>query len=255
MKKFYIFFFFLTLLGCNGNNDTTIDTSKDEHISIDEIVTDVALGGRMYAGKIVKINGMVDLEADSFRHKDAVTLRTSNPNVEFLIRDQQFLPIPRKYNKPIREYKRGNSYDFYVFISRIVPRSPVPAGYEIRAELIIDEVSETMGTFLFDVESGTGGDYIGKIINLSAIVMSDVEHVIGGINLETLESLDNTIFLETNDKNIYFWITNDAYPPKVMHKYDYDRLHNFKVFIMNIEARPDIGYNIHSNIVLGEADY
>ena len=255
MKKLCMFFFFLTLVGCNGDKGVMPDPPEPRYISIDEIVTDVASGGRMYAGKAVKINGIVDLETDSFKHKNAITLTTSNLNVEFLILDRQFLSIPREYNKPIGEYKHGDSYDFYVFVSHIIPPSLLFTGYQVRAELIIDEVFEDMVTFLFHVESGTGDSYIGKIINLSAIVRSDVEHVFGAIDPETLEDLDDTIFLETNDENIYFWITNNARPPEVMHKYDYDTLYDFKVFIMNIEARSDIGYNIHSNIVLDEPAY
>ncbi|MYC74143.1 hypothetical protein F4X10_00015 [Candidatus Poribacteria bacterium] len=65
MKKFYMFFLFLILVGCGGNNEIENGESPDDpYISIDEIVEDVVLGGRMYAGQTVKINGLVEIEAD-----------------------------------------------------------------------------------------------------------------------------------------------------------------------------------------------
>ena len=69
IKKFYMFFLFLILVGCGGNNEIENGESPDDpYISIDEIVEDVVLGGRMYAGQTVKINGLVEIEADLFSY-------------------------------------------------------------------------------------------------------------------------------------------------------------------------------------------
>ena len=248
MKKLYVFFLFLILVGCGGNGKPNGD-DEVPFISIDEIVNDVASDDRMYVGMTVKINGLVEMEADLFKHKNFITLKTHNPNVVFFIRDRQFPPMPREYNKPIREYEHGNSYDFYIFISRILPESRI-SGYEIRSELIVDEVDESIGSLIFDIRSERQS-YIGKIVNLEsgAVIEADIEHVIGGINPFTGEDLDNTIFLETNDENIYFVVTDYAYPPNRMHRYRSNTIGGFRLFIERVEDRQVKGFNIYSIIV------
>lgn len=250
MKQFYMFFLFLILVGCGGNNDMKGEKPLNEHyISSDEIVKDVALGGRMYAGKTVRIKGLVEIEADLFERKNFITLKTQNPDVVFFIRDPQFRSTPIKPNKPIGEYEPGKPYNFYVFISHITPGERI-SGHEIRSKLIIDEVDEDIVSLILDVELNRH-IHTGKIINLEtgAAIIADVKHVIGGINPITGEDLDNTIFLETNDENIFFIVTDYAYPPKRIHKYRTNTIDDFRLFIDRVENRPTGGFNIYSIIV------
>lgn len=250
MKKFCIFFLFLILVGCGGNNDN--DEPPVEIISIEKIVSDVALGGRMYVGQTVKISGLVKDEADLSKGENFITLETHEPNVVFFIRDRR-IPSPlRNYNEPIEKYKRGNPYDFYIFISRIIPESRI-SGKEIISELIIDEVDEDITSLIFDLRSERQR-YTGKIINVrsGAVVAAGVKNILGGINPITGEDLDNTIFLETNDENIYFIVTDYAYPPKRIHKYKTETVGDFRLFIERVEDRgisEITGFNIYSIIV------
>ena len=252
MKKLYMFFLFLILVGCGGNNDMENGNSPNDryiNISIDEIVTDVASGGKMYAGKAVKINGLVEIEADLSDYKNFITLKTHHPNVVFFIRDRQFPSTPRELNKPIGEYKHGSPYDFYIFISRIIPEAKI-SGHEIWAELIIDEVDESIASLILDL-TAERELYTSKIINLTsgAVIEFDVKHILGGEDPITGEDLDNTILLETNDENIFFVVTDYAYPPKRIHKYRSGTIDDFRLFIERVEDRPITGFNIYSIIV------
>ena len=239
MKKMYMFFL-LILVSCGSdsimNNDNGVGY---KYTDVKEIIEDTASGGMAYACKALRIEGVVENQSDSFNSKNVITLKSYNPNVVFFIRDIIHSPELSAYNKRISEYKRGNQYRFYVFISSIKYRSALPE-YEIIAELIIDEIDQDVDSLVFDIQLEPD-KYIGKIVELSkgATVDADTDSIIGGIDPITLEDLDNTIYLDTTDKNVYFAVMGCRSPTTRMQKYRKGSTYNFRLFIQKVIDKKD----------------
>jgi hypothetical protein len=259
MEKIYILFFVFILAGCTGN-PIVHDDPDAEYPSVDpsveDIVKDVVSGQHNYIGRTVRIKGIVALTAKDFTslpgaRKDQITIQTGGPDVEFFILGDKVFAPSIESNKLITTYERQSSYDFYIFIARILPHRYIQNGYGIESYLIRDEIHTTIDTVVSDVRlKNNEYRYINSVIHLEGGAEVINRPAIIEVGVPDFD-LPEEIYLKTKPKDVNFAVKDYISPTNRLDQFE-DRLtYNFVLFITRIDEDADLLYaTINSLLVV-----
>ena len=257
MKKIYILFLAFILAGCTGANIK--HGPSDEYIIdpiVKDVVKDVVSGQHNYIGRTVRIKGIVERAAKDFnpvRHdrKDQITIQTGDSEVEFFIVGDEVLVPSIESNKLIHTYERQSSYDFYIFIARILPHPYISNGYRIKSYLISDEIHTTIDTVVSDVRLKSDEyRYINNVIHLEGGAEVINRPAIIGVGVPDLPEV---IYLKTKFKDVVFAVKDYISPTNRFYQFEDRFTYNFVLFITSIDEDADLLYaTINSLLVWNE---
>ena len=256
IKKIYVLFLAFTILaGCTGSDEVKMIEPPESTIS--HIIESVRFGDSDYIGKTVKINGIVERAANEFTPnptaENQITIETGTGEVEFFILGEKAVNQLIEPNKPINEYKKGLSYDFYVFISRVVPHEYISNSHRIVSYLIVDEIDISIDILVSDVRlKNREHKYISNIIHLIGGVEVIDESKIIKPGVPDLE-LPEKKYLKTKYSNVYFIVDDYTAPANNIYKFKDGVHYDLVLFIRSIDEDPircpRICYDINSIIV------
>ena len=160
------------------------------------------------------------------------------------------LPPSIKSNKLITTYERKSSYDFYIFIARILPHRYIQNGYRIESYLIRDEIHTTIDTVVSDVRlKNNEYRYINNVIHLEggAEVISGSGIIMVGV---PDFDLPEEIRLKTEPKDVYFAVKDYVSPTNRLDQFKDGWTYNFVVFITYIEEGVDPLYAVINSLLV-----
>ena len=220
---------FATLTGA-ATSAETIQPALDDSVTLADIVADVAAGGTIYAGKIVRITGTVD---DVFESGGMILL-TNNEDVTFFVSNSENPEL-------LIQYKEKQTYDFTLFINKIEPPEELYPEYAIWSNVPKDTqiISVNFGDVVSKVAQGNS-DYVSKFLRFTATIRNDA----------SIFTTTDTVSLVTDNTSVSFLISNRTFPPAIMNQYEKGKSYDFTVFVGAIRESDVLGYSVHTNIVI-----
>ena len=163
-------------------------TEPDAEVTVADIISDVANGGRQYVGETVTLTATVQANLTDADH-DAIALVTNSENITFLV-------TSHNETRTLVNYEAGNLYTFKLYIKDIRESTVTPGHTNIWSHETELDTEVTLTDILADVEAG-GTTHVHKTVIVAGTVVwkSDDEETIV-ISPDGL--VEDTAFFVTN---------------------------------------------------------
>ena len=189
-----------------------VDPVETPSGSVADIVSDTAIGGHSYEGRILNVSGTV---RSKFTRTDGFTLETDTDDTVW------FIVSATAAQTAI--YSVGDSYDLSLYIHDQAPRrdidfNVIPGKYHIFSNIVVDAppIDVKFDTLIADAQT-LNQRYQGRVVNVTA----------------TLSSVrDYSFALRETLADVYVYISRSQHPDESIYKADTE--YDFTVFVISI---------------------
>ena len=139
-----------------------LTTEPDPEVTLADIISDVANGGRQYVGETVTLTATVEVNLTDADH-DAIALVTNSENITFLV-------TSHNETRTLANYEAGNLYTFKLYIKDIRASTVTPGHTNIWSHETELDTEVMLNDILADVEAG-GTTHVHKTVIVTGTVV------------------------------------------------------------------------------------
>ena len=237
--------------GCSAKSHQETDTV--EPITLTDIVNDVVAHGvnSKYKGQKVRITAAGRIYPSADGDPPRLELFTHHNKVHFFITDSDAKFLRHYYSNYMESdlgHIRGHTtYTFTLPITDIAENTTTRGDrffviWADAPEYTAEADIEVIDTTLEQIVVG-GQSYVGKTVRLQAAVsldrLNELLKVEDDVDPELVKDYSGAMTLATNDRNVTFWIVDDAagdglFPSSNLQKYKDHQMYTFTLYIERI---------------------